>query len=137
MLKLNKKYVMSISELKAYELLPDIPKNKLTKKQKKLVWELYYKYIAKNIDNYNNSVELCELRTFKKNWYCGKKTTLEHRKILILNQLVELNKYKKTIKNSDVSEFVYNSIDCMDHYRTIVKFAYKHNDFWRLNKCKN
>ena len=134
MLKLNKKYIMSKSELKEYELIPSIPDNKLTKKQKDFIWQLYYKYIAKNIDNYNNTVELCELPTFKKNWAGGKKTTLAHRKILILNSLVELNKYKKSIKNSDISSFLYNAIDCMEHYRIIVKFAYKNNDSWRLNK---
>ena len=52
MLKMNKKYIMSKNELKQYSLLPEIPKNKLTKKQKEIVWELYYKYIANNIDNY-------------------------------------------------------------------------------------
>ena len=119
MLKINKKYIMSKNELKEYNLLPEIPKNKLTKKQKELVWELYYKYISKNIDNYNNSCELCELPEFKKNWYCGKRTIIEHR---------------KTIKNSDVSEFLYNSIDSMKHYRTIIKFAYKKHNSWELNK---
>ena len=33
MLKINKKYIMKKSELKEYDLLPDIPENKLTKKQ--------------------------------------------------------------------------------------------------------
>ena len=134
MLKINKKYIMSKNELKEYNLLPEIPKNKLTKKQKELVWELYYKYIANNIDNYNNSCELCELPEFKKNWYSGKRTIIEHRKMLVLNQLVYLNKDRKTIKNSDVSEFLYNSIDSMKHYRTIIKFAYKKHNSWELNK---
>lgn len=134
MLKMNKKYIMKKSELKEYDLLPEIPKNKLTKKQKQLVWTLYNKYIARRIDNYNNSTELCELLTFKKNWYSGKRTTLDHRKMLVLNQLVELNKYRKTIKNSEINDFLYNSIDSMEHYRTIVKFAYKNENNWTLNK---
>ena len=134
MLKMNKKYIMKKSELKEYDLLPSIPDNKLNKKQKELVWTLYNKYIARQIDNYNNSTELCELLTFKKNWYSGKRTTLDHRKMLVLNQLVELNKYRKTIKNSEINDFLYNSIDSMDHYRTIVKFAYKKENSWRLNK---
>ena len=134
MLKMNKKYIMKKSELKEYDLLPSIPDNKLNKKQKELVWTLYNKYIARQIDNYNNSTELCELLTFKKNWYSGKRTTLDHRKMLVLNQLVELNKYRKTIKNSEINDFLYNSIDSMEHYRTIVKFAYKKENSWRLNK---
>ena len=134
MLKMNKKYIMKKSELKEYDLLPDIPDNKLTKKQKELVWNLYYKYIARQIDNYNDSTELCELPTFKKNWYCGKRTTIQHRKMLVLNQLVELNKYRKIIKSNKISEFLYNAIDSMEHYRTIVKFAYKSEDNWGLNK---
>ena len=134
MLKMNKKYIMKKSELKEYDLLPEIPNNKLNKKQKELVWTLYNKYIARQIDNYNNSTELCELLTFKKNWYSGKRTTLDHRKMLVLNQLVELNKYRKTIKNSEINDFLYNSIDSMEHYRTIVKFAYKKENSWRLNK---
>ena len=134
MLKMNKKYIMKKSEINQYDLLPSIPDNKLNKKQKELVWTLYNKYIARQIDNYNNSTELCELLTFKKNWYSGKRTTLDHRKMLVLNQLVELNKYKKTIKNSEINDFLYNSIDSMEHYRTIVKFAYKNENSWRLNK---
>tara|TARA_R110002020_G_scaffold308981_1_gene524515 strand:+ start:223 stop:627 length:405 start_codon:yes stop_codon:yes gene_type:complete len=134
MLKMNKKYIMKKSEINQYDLLPSIPDNKLTKKQKELVWTLYNKYIARQIDNYNNSTELCELLTFKKNWYSGKRTTLDHRKMLVLNQLVELNKYRKTIKNSEINDFLYNSIDSMEHYRTIVKFAYKKENSWRLNK---
>jgi len=134
MLKMNKKYIMKKSEINEYNLLPDIPDNKLNKKQKELVWTLYNKYIARQIDNYNNSTELCELLTFKKNWYSGKRTTLDHRKMLVLNQLVELNKYRKTIKNSEINDFLYNSIDSMEHYRTIVKFAYKKENSWRLNK---
>ena len=134
MLKMNKKYIMKKSELKEYDLLPEIPDNKLNKKQKELVWTLYNKYIARQIDNYNNSTELCELLTFKKNWYSGKRTTLDHRKMLVLNQLVELNKYRKTIKNSEINDFLYNAIDSMEHYRTIVKFAYKKENSWRLNK---
>ncbi len=134
MLKMNKKYIMKKSEINEYTLLPDIPDNKLNKKQKELVWTLYNKYIARQIDNYNNSTELCELLTFKKNWYSGKRTTLDHRKMLVLNQLVELNKYRKTIKNSEINDFLYNSIDSMEHYRTIVKFAYKKENSWRLNK---
>ena len=131
---MNKKYIMKKSELKEYDLLPEIPDNKLNKKQKELVWTLYNKYIARQIDNYNNSTELCELLTFKKNWYSGKRTTLDHRKMLVLNQLVELNKYRKTIKNSEINDFLYNAIDSMEHYRTIVKFAYKKENSWRLNK---
>tara|TARA_R110002096_G_scaffold345488_1_gene538940 strand:- start:205 stop:609 length:405 start_codon:yes stop_codon:yes gene_type:complete len=134
MLKMNKKYIMKKSELKEYDLLPEIPENKLTKKQKELVWNLYYKYITRKIDNYNYPNELCELPTFKKNWYSGKRTTLDHRKMLVLNQLVELNKYRKTIKNSEINDFLYNSIDSMEHYRTIVKFAYKNENNWTLNK---
>ena len=134
MLKINKKYIMSKNELKEYNLLPEIPDNKLTKKQKELVWELYYKYISKNIDNYNNSCELCELPTFKKNWAGGKRTTIQHRKMLVLNSLVELNRYRKAIKNSEISDFLYHSIDSMKHYRTIVKFAYKNENSWKLNK---
>ena len=134
MLKMNKKYIMNKEEIKEYDLLPSIPDNKLNKKQKELVWDLYYKYISKHIDNYNNSCELCELPAFKKNWYCGKRTTIQHRKILVLNQLVQLNKNWLIIKNADVSEFLYNAIDSMQHYRTIVKFAYKSNDSWKLNK---
>ena len=134
MLKMNKKYIMKKSELKEYDLLPEIPNNKLNKKQKELVWTLYNKYIARQIDNYNNSTELCELLTFKKNWYSGKRTTLDHRKMLVLNQLVELNKYRKTIKNSEINDFLYSAIDSMEHYRTIVKFAYKIENSWRLNK---
>ena len=134
MLKMNKKYIMKKSELKDYDLLPEIPNNKLNKKQKELVWTLYNKYIARQIDNYNNSTELCELLTFKKNWYSGKRTTLDHRKMLVLNQLVELNKYRKTIKNSEINDFLYSAIDSMEHYRTIVKFAYKKENSWRLNK---
>lgn len=134
MLKMNKKYIMKKSELKEYDLLPEIPNNKLNKKQKELVWTLYNKYIARQIDNYNNSTELCELLTFKKNWYSGKRTTLDHRKMLVLNQLVELNKYRKTIKNSEINDFLYSAIDSMEHYRTIVKFAYKKENSWRLNK---
>ena len=60
MLKMNKKYIMKKSELKEYDLLPEIPNNKLKKKQKELVWTLNNKYIARQIDNYNNSTELCE-----------------------------------------------------------------------------
>ena len=134
MLKMNKKYIMKKSEINQYDLLPSIPDNKLNKKQKELVWTLYNKYIARQIDNYNNSTELCELLTFKKNWYSGKRTTLDHRKMLVLNQLVELNKYRKTIKNSEINDFLYNSIDSMEHYRTIVKFVYKKENSWRLNK---
>ena len=134
MLKMNKKYIMKKSELKEYDLLPEIPNNKLNKTQKELVWTLYIKYIARQIDNYNNSTELCELLTFKKNWYSGKRTTLDHRKMLVLNQLVELNKYRKTIKNSEINDFLYSAIDSMEHYRTIVKFAYKKENSWRLNK---
>ena len=134
MLKMNKKYIMKKSELKEYDLLPEIPNNKLNKKQQELVWTLYNKYIARQIDNYNNSTELCELLTFKKNWYSGKRTTLDHRKMLVLNQLVELNKYRKTIKNSEINDFLYSAIDSMEHYRTIVKFAYKKENSWRLNK---
>ena len=85
MLKMNKKYIMNKEEVKQYDLLPSIPNNKLNKKQKELVWDLYYKYIARNIDNYNNSCELCELPTFKKNWAGGKRTTIQHRKMLVLN----------------------------------------------------
>ena len=134
MLKMNKKYIMNKEEVKQYDLLPSIPNNKLNKKQKELVWTLYNKYIARQIDNYNNSTELCELLTFKKNWYSGKRTTLDHRKMLVLNQLVELNKYRKTIKNSEINDFLYSAIDSMEHYRTIVKFAYKKENSWRLNK---
>ena len=134
MLKMNKKYIMKKSELKEYDLLPDIPDNKLTKKQKELVWNLYYKYIARQIDNYNDSTELCELPTFKKNWCGGQRTTIQHRKMLVLNQLVELNKYRKTIKNNEISDFLYSAIGSMEHYRTIVKFAYKNENSWRLNK---
>ena len=134
MLKMNKKYIMKKSEINQYDLLPSIPDNKLNKKQKELVWTLYNKYIARQIDNYNNSTELCELLTFKKNWYSGKRTTLDHRKMLVLNQLVELNKYRKTIKNSEINDFLYNSIGSMEHYRTIVKFVYKKENSWRLNK---
>ena len=133
MLKMNKKYIMKKSELKEYDLLPDIPDNKLTKKQKDLIWELYYKYIARQIDN-NNHFELCEIPEFKKNWYCGKRTTIQHRKRLVLNELVSLNKYNKTIKNSEINDFLYSAIDSMKHYRTIVKFAYKSENSWRLNK---
>ena len=134
MLKMNKKYIMKKSELKEYDLLPDIPDNKLTKKQKELVWNLYYKYIARQIDNYNNSTELCELPTFKQNWCGGQRTTIQHRKILVLNQLVNLNKHSKTIKNNEISDFLYSAIGSMEHYRTIVKFAYKNENNWRLNK---
>ena len=134
MLKMNKKYIMNKTELKEYDLLPSIPDGKLNKKQKALIWDLYYKYIGKNIDNYNHSRELCELETFRKNWYCGKRTTIQHRKMLVLNQLVELNKYYRTIKNNDISKFLYNSIDSMEHHRTIVKFAYKSDNSWSLNK---
>ena len=134
MLKMNKKYIMDKNELNEYDSLPSIPDNKLTKKQKDLVWTLYYKYIACQIDNYNNSIELCELPTFKKNWCGGQRTTIQHRKMLVLNQLVELNKYRKIIKSNKISEFLYNAIDSMEHYRTIVKFAYRNEDNWRLNK---
>ena len=134
MLKMNKKYIMNKSELKEYDLLPDIPDNKLTKKQKELVWNLYYKYISRQIDNYNHSTELCELPTFKRNWAGGQRTTIQHRKMLVLNSLVELNKYRKTIKNSEINDFLYNALDSMEHYRTIVKFAYKKENSWRLNK---
>ena len=134
MLKMNKKYIMNKEEVKQYDLLPSIPNNKLNKKQKELVWDLYYKYIARNIDNYNNSCELCELPTFKKNWAGGKRTILEHRKMLVLNQLVNLNKHYKTIKNSEISDFLYSAIGSMKHYRTIVKFAYKSENGWGLNK---
>ena len=54
--------------------------------------------------------------------------------MLVLNQLVELNKYRKTIKNSEINDFLYSAIDSMEHYRTIVKFAYKKENSWRLNK---
>ena len=131
---MNKKYIMKKSELKEYDLLPSIPDNKLTKKQKEFVWNLYYKYIANNIDTCNNSYELCELPTFKKNWAGGQRTILEHRKMLVLNQLVNLNKYNKTIKNSKISDFLYSAIGSMEHYRTIVKFAYKNENTWGLNK---
>ena len=134
MLKINKKFIMSKSELKEYDLLPDIPDNKLNKKQKEFVWHLYYEYIASNIDNYNSSTELCELPTFKRNWACGKRTTIQHRKMLVLNQLVFLNKHRKTIKNNKINDFLYSAIDSMEHYRTIVKFAYKKENSHTLNK---
>ncbi len=131
---MNKKYIMKKSELKEYDLLPDIPDNKLTKKQKELVWNLYYKYITRKIDNYNYPNELCELPVFKKNWAGGKRTTIEHRKMLVLNQLVRLNKDHKTIKNSRINDFLYSAIGSMEHYRIIVKFAYKNENSWSLNK---
>ena len=99
MLKLNKRFVMSKKEISSFEALPDIPENKLNLKQKSFILNLYYDYIANNIDCKYSGHDLCELPTFKQNWAGGQRTTLDQRKMLVLRSLVELNKHYKTIKN--------------------------------------
>jgi len=134
MLKLNKSYVMSVEEIERFKSLPDIPKNKLNLQQKSFIWNLYYDYIANNIDSKYNGYDLCELPTFKKNWMSGQRTTLDQRKMLVLRSLVELNDARQTIKNSEIGDFLYGAIDCMEHYRIIIKYAYKKSGKWALNK---
>ena len=121
---INKKYKMKESEMKELEALPDnMPENKLSKKQKDLVWNLYYKYIERYIDNYDYSVDLF-MTEKKEKWACGKRTTNEQAKRFVLSDLLNLNKHYSKMTNKEASELFYRALTCKQRHSKLVSFVY-------------
>jgi hypothetical protein len=123
---LKAEFILTAEEIQNYNSLPDnMPDNKLSKKQIDLVNNLYYKYIAKNIDNQSWSVPMFEIEKREK-WPSGPRVKSHEAKRFILSNLVFLNSQPKLTLEQALIKF-YSVIECRPMYSKLVKLVYDIN----------
>ena len=89
--RLKPEFTLTSEEVAQYNLLPDnLPDNRLKAKEKEFVNSLYYRYIARNIDNKDWSKEMYRVEQEEK-WPSGGRVKEHEAKRMILSNLVYLN----------------------------------------------
>jgi hypothetical protein len=102
--------------------MPDVP---LSKKQKEIVTDLYYRFITKRIDHQRMGLELYKTETREK-WPSGPRVKEHEAKRFILEQLVELNSPRRIEMNaSEAADFFFSALNWRSYNQEIIKYAYR------------
>lgn len=129
MLKLNKQFRMTRKEIDALKTLreekPNLPNVKMTIRDIKLIDDLYYKYISKNIDYKAWDKPLYKMEQEQKWLGSNSRVTTIQAKRMIVESLLEKNKHLKTITDKEASRMFLNHLKGTRQSRQhLLHFAY-------------
>lgn len=121
--KMYSRYIMAQEDINALNALPEnLPETRLTQKQKELVDTIYHKYLCRELVSNDLLKELYEFEQ-KEKWPHGERVKKHEAQRLVLQWLIEFNKYPKLDVDSAVVLF-YTNIKTCEANRILVTSIY-------------
>ena len=126
MIKLNKAFKMTKSELLTFRTLdndkPNLPETKLSKKESDFIYSLYRKYITSNVDNIDWNLSLEEMER-KENWPSGNKVTMLQAKRMIVGFLEGINE-RGNMTDKEGAKYFLSSLRNRESSKRLTYYAY-------------
>ena len=123
MYTLKKEFVMAQSDIEAYKALPDnLPETVLSKKQKQLIYSLYYKYLGRVF--YGWGSELWKLEKGEK-WPSGPRVKDHEAMRMILGHLISENIYKPKMTDKRAADHFFGALTCRQSYAELLRQIYE------------
>lgn len=122
--QLKPEFLMSESEISDLNSLPDnLPQNNLTKKQKDLVFDLYYKYIEKPIDNEDWGIAMYKSEQSEK-WCSGQRVKEHESKRFVLAWLAQQQTHP-VLSDEQAADLFHSSLRSRQMYSKLINRVYE------------